>query len=40
MLVILDFNKANIIEGATPPAPKIKAFVLFLLLGISFKYAA
>ena len=25
---IFDFNKASIIEGATPPAPKIKTFLL------------
>ena len=35
---ILDFNNANIIDGATPPAPKIKTFLFFFSwLGIDFK---
>ena len=32
IFVIFDFNKANIIDGATPPAPKIKTFLLFFLI--------
>ena len=38
---IFDFKKAKIIEGATPPAPKIRTF-LFFFSGVEkdFKNAA
>ena len=38
---ILDFKKAKMIDGATPPAPRIKTFLFFFSkLDIDFKYAA
>ena len=41
MSSIFDFIKANIIDGATPPAPKIRALLfLFSSLDKDFKYAA